>query len=197
MFRLELSRWAVTALIVSSVAVPTCRADGAAITAHPQPAPSNIVVGFVGGFVRHNNPHHGPVQLAQRLQRNTASDTYVRVFENRHRRTAYNTILQLLDADHNGVLSAEEKTRARIILFGHACVASAVVMLARELDRAGIPVLLTVQVDSVAKPWQDDSIVPDNVVSAVNFYHPHGLIHSRADITPDHVAKKPVLGNDR
>jgi hypothetical protein len=197
MFGLASFRWAVSMLSVICLAAPAFGASGAAISTHSPSAPANIVVGFVGGFVRHNNPHHGPVQLAQRLQRNAASDTYVRVFENRHRRTAYNTILQLLDADHNGVLSAEEKTRARIILFGHSWGASAVVMLARELDRAGIPVLLTVQVDSVAKPWQDDSIVPDNVVSAVNFYQPHGLIHGRTQIVPADAAKTQVLGNYR
>ena len=43
-------------------------AAGAAITAHPTAAPSNIVVGFVGGFVRHDSPRHGPVKLAQRIR---------------------------------------------------------------------------------------------------------------------------------
>lgn len=195
MFGLASFRWAVSTLGVIFLAVPAFGASGAAISTRPPSAPANIVVGFVGGFVRHNNPHHGPVQLAQRLQRNAHSDTYVRVFENRHRRAAYNTILQLLDADHNGILSAEEKTRAHIILFGHSWGASAVVMLARELDRAGIPVLLTVQVDSVAKLWQNDGIIPENVAEAVNFYQPNGLIHGRAHIAAADTAKTQILGN--
>jgi hypothetical protein len=195
MFRLASFRWAVTALamLFSGQAF----AAGAAISTHPTVAPSNIVVGFVGGFVRHDNPHHGPVKLAERIRQTSGDDTYVRVFENRHRRAAYKTILQLLDADHDGTLTAEEKSHARIILFGHSWGASAVVLLARELDRAGIPVLLTIQVDSVAKPWQDDSTVPGNVVSAANFYQPHGLIHGRAEITAADVAKTQVLGNYR
>jgi hypothetical protein len=169
-------------------------ADGA-IGTRPPSTPSYIVVGFVGGFVRHTNPHHGPVQLAQRIQHTDAKDAYVQVFENRHRKTAYKTIVKLLDLNHDGILSAEEKTRARIILFGHSWGASAVVLLARELDRAGIPVLLTAQVDSVAKPWQNDRVIPENVGSAVNFYQPHGLIHGRAYITAAEPSKTQVLGN--
>jgi pimeloyl-ACP methyl ester carboxylesterase len=190
-------RWAVSTLVALCAAIPAFGASGGAISTRPDPgpAPANIVVGFVGGFVRHNNPHHGPVQLAQRIQSNSPSDTYVRVFENRHRKTAYNTILQLLDSDHDGVLTADEKTRARIILFGHSWGASAVVLLARELDRAGIPVLLTVQVDSVAKLWQSDGIIPENVAEAVNFYQPNGLIHGRSQISAADAGKTRILGN--
>jgi hypothetical protein len=72
-----------------------------------------------------------------------------------------------------------------------------VVLLSRELDRVGIPVLLTVQVDSVAKPWQHDSVIPDNVAEAANFYQPHGLIHGQAHITADDDLKTQILGNYR
>jgi len=59
---------------------------------------------------------------------------------------------------------SENKARhARILLFGHSWGASAVVRLARKLDRAGIPVALTIQVDSVAKPFSNDVIIPSNV----------------------------------
>jgi pimeloyl-ACP methyl ester carboxylesterase len=157
--------------------------------------PSSIVIGFVGGFVRHDNPHHGPVFLARSIQRSVPKDTYVQVFENRHRRSAYTTILRLLDRDHDGKLSAAEKSAARIVLFGQSWGASAVVMLARELDRIGVPVLLTVQVDSVAKLWQDDGVIPDNVAAAANFYQPHGLLHGRHEISAADPAKTQILGN--
>ena len=196
MLRVAESRILVAALLVSA-AVPLLMAADGAVMARPKPAPSYIVVGFVGGFVRHNNPHQGPVQLAQRIQRTFPNDTFIQVFENRHRKTAYNTILNLLDRNHDGVLSDEEKARARIVLYGHSWGGSAVVLLARELNRAGIPVLLTVQVDSVAKPWQTDAVIPQNVASAVNFYQPHGLIHGRPLITAAEPAKTQVLGNFR
>jgi hypothetical protein len=70
-------------------------------------------------------------------------------------------------------------------------------LLARDLDREGIPVLLTVQVDSVAKPWQHDGIIPENVVAAANFYQPHGIIHGRAHIAAADQSKTQILGNYR
>jgi hypothetical protein len=172
-------------------------ADGAAaVGVHPESA-SYIFVGFVGGFVRHTNPHHGPVIIAKRLRQDSPKNSFVEVFENRHRRAAYQTIVRLLDRNRDGVLSAEERTQARIILFGQSWGASAVVMLARELDRAGVPVLLTVQVDSVAKPWQQDNIIPDNVAAAANFYQPHGILHGRPEIRAADDSKTQIIGNYR
>jgi pimeloyl-ACP methyl ester carboxylesterase len=158
---------------------------------------SNIVIGFVGGFVGHDNRHHGPVQAARQIQQTLPKDTYVRVFENRHRRQAYDAIIRLLDTNRDGILSVEEKSRARIILFGHSWGAAAAVMLARELRREGVPVLLTVQIDSVAKVWQDDSVIPDNVAEAINFYQPRGILHGRPQITAADPAKTQILGNFR
>ena len=169
--------------------------DAAPLRPETLGATSNIVIGFVGGFVRHDNPHHGTVQAAQQIRRAFPKDTYVRVFENRRRKQAYDAIVRLLDTNRDGVLSAEEKAKARIILFGHSWGAAAAVLLARDLRREGVPVLLTVQVDSVAKAWQDDSIIPDNVAEAVNFYQPHGIIHGRAQITAANPATTAILGN--
>jgi hypothetical protein len=69
------------------------------------------------------------------------------------------------------------------------------VLLARELNRAGIPILLTVQVDSVAKLWQEDGIIPQNVAAAANFYQRHGLIRGRPQITAADPSKTQILGN--
>jgi pimeloyl-ACP methyl ester carboxylesterase len=187
----------VGALIVSFATVPFLNAADGAIASRPPTSASYILVGFAGGFVRHDNLHHGPVKLAQRIARDLPKGDSIQVFENRHRKDAYKTILRLLDTDHDGVLSAQEKAQARIILFGHSWGASAVVLLSRELDRAGIPVLLTVQIDSVEKPWQRDRIIPDNVAEAVNFYQPHGLIHGRARIAAADESKTQILGNYR
>ena len=182
--------------VLAATAPELTAADGGAIS-RTQSAPSCIVVGFVGGFVRHDNPHQKPVQLARNIQRNIPKDSYVQVFENRHRKTAYQTILRMLDRNHDGALSDDEKSRARIVLFGHSWGASAVVLLARELNRVGIPVLLTVQVDSVAKFWQSDGVIPENVAAAVNFYQTHGLVHGRPEITAADTSKTQILGNYR
>jgi hypothetical protein len=194
-----LARFRFLAAIVLACAITTSAAMAAEgpPVGRTQPPASYIVIGFVGGFVRHDNPHQSPVQLAQRIRNNSPQGTFVAVFENRHRSDAYKTVLRMLDGDHDGSLSADEKSRARIILFGHSWGASAAVMLARELDRAGIPVLLTVQVDSVHKPWQQDELIPANVAAAVNFYQPHGLVHGRPMIAAADPARTEILGNYR
>jgi pimeloyl-ACP methyl ester carboxylesterase len=183
-------------LLCAALTLPAFAAEGAIGSQRP----SNlryILVGFAGGFVRHNNPHHGPVQLAERLQQEAPKGTYVQVFENRRRKSAYKIILNLLDSNHNGILTENEKAQARVILFGHSWGASAVVLLARELEKIGVPVLLTVQVDSVAKFWQRDGVIPDNVEAAANFYQPHGLVHGRSEIKAENGAKTQILGNYR
>jgi hypothetical protein len=67
--------------------------------------------------------------------------------------------------------------------------------LSRKLERAGIPVALTIQIDSVAKPFQNDWLIPANVLQAVNFYQTHGLIHGRRKIVPADPAQTTILGN--
>jgi len=186
----------VTLAVLTAIMPALARPVDTAVL-RPQPTPANIVIGFVGGFVGHDNPHHGPVQAARQIQQTFPKDTYVRVFENRRRKRAYDTVVRLLDTNHDGFLSTEEKARARIILFGHSWGAAAAVLLARDLRREGVPVLLTVQVDSVAKAWQDDAVIPDNVAEAVNFYQPHGILHGRAQITAADPAKTEILGNFR
>jgi len=185
-----------TILAISAVPAALAGADGSAI-AQPKETSSSIIVGFVGGLVRHDNLRHGPVQLAKRLLNTAPEGTYIRVFENRRRKTAFDTILELLDRNHDGILSDEEKSEARIVLFGQSWGAAAVVQLARDLSRAGIPVLLTVQVDSVPKFWQNDKIIPKNVAAAVNFYQPHGIVHGQPEITAADPSRTQILGNFR
>src|SRR5713101_1868254 len=126
-----------TPLLSRAVETPSLRSEKAAAPADT--APANIVIGFVGGFVRHDNQHHGPVLLAQRIRPAFPKDTYVRVFENRRRKRAYDLIMRLLDTNRDGVLSLQEKARARIILFGQSWGASAAVVRARDLRRQGVP----------------------------------------------------------
>ncbi len=195
----RLARWTVgvAALSFWVAASPLLMAADGGVTSRAPAPGSYILVGFAGGFVRHDNPRHGPVRLAQRIRQELPAGGSIQIFENRHRKAAYKSILRLLDSNHDGVLSTREKSQAHIILFGHSWGASAAVLLSRDLDRAGIPVLLTVQVDSVEKPWQSDRIIPDNVAEAVNFYQPHGLIHGRSQIVAADDSKTQILGNYR
>jgi hypothetical protein len=154
-----------------------------------------IVIGFVGGMVGHDNAAHSEIQLANRLRKDYPAGVQVRLFENRRGRQANREILRLLDADHDGTVSAQEKHDARIAIYGHSWGASEAVTLARALGAEGIPVLLTVQVDSIAKPGEDDQSIPANVAQAVNFYQRRGLLRGRAQIRAADASRTQILGN--
>jgi pimeloyl-ACP methyl ester carboxylesterase len=158
---------------------------------------SVIVIGFVGGFVKHDDMVHSAVQVAAHLRKDYPSGVYTEVLENHRGGKAYADILRFIDADHDGKLSTEEKRNARIILYGHSWGASEAVTLARELGRDGIPVLLTVQVDSVAKPGENDKVIPANVAEAANFYQLNGLLHGETQIRAADPAYTHIIGNFR
>jgi len=172
-------------------------AAGPATAVEPTATSPVIVIGFVGGFISRDNFVHGGVQLAARLRKDYPSHVRVQVFENHHSDEAHKEILRLLDADNDGALSPEEKRNARIIIYGHSWGASETVTLARELETDGIPVLLTIQVDSVGKIGQDDSLIPANVAQAVNFYQSNGLLHGRSQIRAADPARTKILENLR
>ena len=158
---------------------------------------SVIVVGFVGGFVNHDDLRRPEVQFAAFLRDRYPSALHVEVFANRDGRKALRWLLRQLDANGDGILTAAEKEQVTIIIYGHSWGGSQTVTLARQLDRLGIPVRLTIQIDSVGKLWQSDSRIPANVDRAINFYQSEGLLHGRSKIRaadPDHTN---ILGNFR
>ena len=71
-----------------------------------------IVIGFVGGFVRHDDTVHSPVQVAERIRKDYPPSVYIKVFENRRREQAHQVILKLLDTNCDGTLS-EKKNEMR------------------------------------------------------------------------------------
>ena len=159
-------------------------------------SPAVIVIGFVGGFVRRDDDRHIEVQIIERLSRENPGIHAV-VFENRHTAEANREVLQWLDRDGNGQLSNKEKESARIILLGHSWGGSAVNRLASKLNQNGIPVLLTIQLDSINKGRGDDCVVPPNVAQALNFYQTHGLAHGCQMLRPIDASRTQIIGNFR
>jgi hypothetical protein len=156
---------------------------------------SLIVIGFMGGNVGAGNLLHREAAMAKELQRQDPLRLHTAVFANHDGPRALRNVLQLLDADGNGRLSDEEKNAARIVIYGHSWGASETVTLARRLNQLGIPVLLTIQVDSVEKFNEDDGVIPPNVREAVNFYQTEGLLHGRTLITATDPKRTAILGN--
>jgi hypothetical protein len=159
--------------------------------------PPVIIFGFVGGFVRHDNAVHSVVQLAERLRKQSPAGTIVETFENHSGEIPHQQILTLLDTNHDGNLSVAEKQNARIILYGHSWGASEIVDLSRRLQKDGVPVLLTVQVDSVAKLGENDDVIPANVAQAANFYQSDGMLRGASAIRAADAARTRILGNFR
>lgn len=190
---------------IRSVSIILCLFPAAAHAGSPRPvsAPDAvttapvIVIGFVGGFVKHDAMAHSAVQVAAHLRQDYPSGVHAEVLENRRREKAHAEIVRWLDIDRDGTLSLEEKRNARIILYGHSWGASEAVTLARELEKEGIPVLLTIQVDSVSKPGQNDRVIPANVAEAANFYQLNGFLHGQRQILAADPVRTRIVGNFR
>lgn len=160
-------------------------------------APPVLIFGFVGGFVRHDDLVHGEIQLAVRLRKEFPAGAVVETFENHSGEKADRRILALIDTNHDGILTVKEKQSARIILYGHSWGASEIILLARRLEKDGIPVLLTVQVDSIAKLGENDEIIPANVAQAANFYQTDGLLRGESEIRAADASRTRIIGNFR
>jgi hypothetical protein len=174
------------------------KAEGQPATANASSAVSPaIVIGFVGGLIRHDDPVHDEVRLAGRLRKAYTSGVDVEMFESYRGENARKKILSLLDTNHDGNLSPTEKQSARIVLYGHSWGASEAIGVARELERDGISILLTVQIDSVSRFGQKDEVIPANVAQAANFYQPDGLIHGTPAIRAADPARTKIIGNFR
>jgi alpha/beta superfamily hydrolase len=160
-------------------------------------APHILVIGFVGGFIKHDNMVHSEVQLAARLRKAYPLRVDVETFESYHGEKAHAKVLSFLNTNHDQTLTLEEKSKARIIIYGHSWGGSEAITLARKLEKDGIPVLLTVQVDSVSKIHENDAIIPANVVHAANFYQTNGRLHGQTGIHAADPTRTDILGNFR
>jgi hypothetical protein len=163
----------------------------------PSEKPPIIVIGFLGGFVAHDNLIHSEVQLASRLRKEYPAGVAVETFESYRGESAHREIRRILNTNHDRTLTEQEKKNARIIIYGHSWGGSESIYLARMLEKEGIPVLLTVQVDSISRPGSDDTTIPANVAQAVNFYQANGLLHGHHDIHAADPSRTRIIGNFR
>src|SRR5215470_6255807 len=154
-----------------------------------------IILGFVGGFVKRDDIKHPEVLFARYLQNRYGSAVHAEVFGNHEEKKAIEDIVRRLDTDKDSYLTTTEKEQVKIILYGHSWGASQTLTLARDLQRRGIPVSLTIQIDSVKKLGQDNRTVPANVAKAVNFYQRKGLTRGQPLIVAADAGRTKILGN--
>lgn len=154
-----------------------------------------LVLGFMGGRDSWRNTEVGVGRTAQWLRRKAISGVHVETVENLKRDLALRLVRACLDSNGDGRLQPRERLGARIILYGQSFGGAAVVKFARQLDRLGIPVLLTVQVDSVGR---GDGLIPPNVRAAANLYQDNGrIIRGEAPIRAADSSRTRILGNFR
>jgi len=196
------SLFAACAVASAAALAPSCSVHDAAfatkLPAGVEPAAVSrrlIVIGFMGGRVGAGNAVHRELMVAQQLQKRYPQAVHAAVFANHDEKSALRAVLTQLDENKDGCLSAAEKSGARVVIYGHSWGASETVALARKLNDLSIPVLLTVQVDSVQKPNHQDGLIPPNVGEAINFYQTEGLLHGRTSITAMNPKQTKILGN--
>lgn len=163
----------------------------------PTPIPQNdvLVIGFMGGRDAWNNETVGVGRMAKRLREMNLQGVHVETFENLRRELAVEFVEKALDRKQDGKLDGEELASARIIVYGQSFGGAAVVKFARQLQTLGIPVMLTVQVDSVGRACD---VVPSNVEVAANLYQDNGMfIHGAHPIRAEDPAKTRILGDYR
>ena len=179
-------------LLICLCAVATAQKLSDLRTPTPIPPGSTLVIGFLGGYDHWNDKHRSVRRLVLELR--NMPGVYAESISNHKRSLAMTLIRRALDTNSDGKLDPDEKARAHIILFGQSWGGAASVLTARDLEKLGIPVLLTVQVDSVG--FRDDEI-PANVKVAANFYQhdPETAVHGRQEIRAADPARTTILGN--
>lgn len=185
----------VLGAVLLALTVPSAFGQTPQMPLHSSAHPSTVVLGFVGGFVKRDDDRHPEVQIVRRLSDEKLPAFHAAVFENKETTAARRQIIRWLDTNGDGQLSAQEKQDARIILFGHSWGGSAVIRLAEDLERRGIPVRLTIQVDSVNKGWGHGCIIPANVVEATDFYQTRGVLHGCRAIRAEDSKRTRITGN--
>ena len=163
------------------------------ITPTPLAVDEYLVLGFLGGLEPWNSEDQGVRRLALQLRAKNLPGVHVETVEDGKRALALELIRRASDRNRDGVLDAPERRSVRLILYGMSFGGAAVVKLARQLKDLDVPVLLTVQVDSVGR---DDAVIPSNVAAAANLYQTDGiLIRGERTILAEEPSKTAILGN--
>jgi hypothetical protein len=159
----------------------------------PLPPDHTLIVGIVGGIERWNDDSRGVPKLAEKIRALHLPYVHVETVENRRLELAVALIKNAFDRNGDGLLDIREAGSARLILFGHSMGGAAVVALAGKLEQMGIPVLMTIQVDSFGR---DDRLIPANVHRAVNLFQTEGIfIKGEPNIAAMDERTTRIIGN--
>ena len=165
------------------------------ITPTPLGEGETLVVGFLGGRESWDNHKRGVRKLALKLRAMKLPGVHVETVRNTKRPVALALVRNAFDRNRDGRLDERERASARVIVYGQSFGGAAVVKFARELDALGVPILLTVQVDSVGR---GDALIPPNVARAANLFQRDGFtIRGEREIRAADPVRTTILGNYR
>jgi hypothetical protein len=161
----------------------------------PVAAGDTLVLGFLGGIEKWDDERRGVRKTVLQLRQMGLPGVWTESLANRRMKLGVELVRRAFDWNANGRLDPDEARQARVILFGQSLGGAAAIRCARELEKAGAPVLLTVQVDSVGA---GDGVIPANVRAAANFYQREPLtIWGRSSIRAADPSRTAILRNQR
>ncbi len=143
-----------------------------------------LIVGILGGWQKYDSPDRAVRKLALRIRQANLPGVVVETFENHHHEAAVARIRQW---------RAASPGNRRVIIYGQSFGGSAAVRVDHELDSLGIPVALSLHIDSVGP---NTRIIPANVAVAANFFEREGWpIRGWPRIVAQDPARTVILGN--
>src|SRR5437870_1518809 len=189
--------WSVSLLSFFSVMCTGCifsygQRDHHFTTPTPLKGKSLLILGFMGGRDAWNIDNNLR-KLALKLRSMNNPLVYAETLENKKRALAIELIRNAFDRNQDGQLDEQERASIRLILYGQSFGGAAVVKLARQLKKMDVPVLLTVQVDSIGR---GDRVIPSNVARAANLFQRNGwMIRGEPEILAEDPARTTIVGN--
>lgn len=159
----------------------------------PLPAGSLLVIGLLGGWENWDNSKRSVRKVALSLRAKSMPGVHVETAGNHSRKLVRSFILEVLDSDRDRKLSPDEARASQLILYGQSYGAAAAVKLARELNKHGVTVRLTVMVDSIGR---GDQLIPPNVRRVLNLYQRDpGPIRGESEVRAEDPSKTRIIGN--
>ena len=163
------------------------------VTPTPLPKGHFLILGFQGGRDSWDDPKPGVARIAQKLRSLSLPNVHIEIVENKKRNLAMMLIQNAFDFDGNRHLNEDERKNVRLIIYGMSFGGAAVVKLARQLDYEYLPILLTIQIDSVGR---NDSEIPSNVKRAANLFQRSGkIIRGEPEVRAKSPSHTQILGN--
>ncbi|HEY6305454.1 MAG TPA: hypothetical protein VI488_03225 [Candidatus Angelobacter sp.] len=152
-----------------------------------------LILGFMGGRDRRDDERVGVGRFATKLRAMGLPCVRVATMENTKRALALAMVLRAFDRNGDGQIDSHEREATHLILYGQSFGGAAVVKFARQLKAAGVPVMLTVQVDAVGL---DDQVIPSNVAAAASLFQRNGIfIHGPRQIRAADPQATEIVGN--